>query len=69
MLNIMHYKINTNSQYCSTRCALYFFCQVTRVWLSCTSNLNRSNLLEVGNLAKKGLGNGEIVLSRIVLAG
>ena len=44
-------------------------CEVVGARLSCTSNLNRSNLLEKGNLAKKGLGNGEIVLSRIVLAG
>ena len=33
------------------------------------NSVRHSNLLEKGNLAKKGLGNGEIVLSRIVLAG
>jgi hypothetical protein len=37
--------------------------------LDCTGGFRRSNLLEKGNLAKKGFGNGGIVLSRIVLAG
>ena len=37
-------------------------CEVERVRLSCTSTLNRSNLLEVGNCAKKDLGKGEEVL-------
>jgi hypothetical protein len=43
-------------------------CEVARVRLSCTSYLNRSNLLEKGNPAKKGFGEGGIVLSRVVLA-
>ena len=37
-------------------------CEVERVRLSCTSTLNRSNPLEVGNCAKKDLGKGEEVL-------
>ena len=43
-------------------------CEVVGARLSCTSNLNRSNLLENGNPAKKGFGNGGIVLRRIVPA-
>jgi hypothetical protein len=44
-------------------------CEVARVRLSCTSLLNRSNLLEAGNQAKKGFRIDGIDLSRIVPTG
>ena len=38
-----------------------------RVWLDCTGIFCRSNLMEEGNLAKKGFGNEAIMLRMIVL--
>ena len=39
----------------------------TRLWLDCTGIFCRSNLMEEGNLAKKGFGNEAIMLRMIVL--
>ena len=43
-------------------------CEVARVRLRCTSYLNRSNLLDAGNSAKKDCGKGGTVLRGMVLA-